>query len=400
MTKVALISCVSMKHDREMAASDLYMSPLFRYSKLLAKEVADKYYILSAKHGLLKPDQPIGPYDLTLKNMSREHRRNWADNVFKDLIQMTNSGDELIFLAGESYREFIVEKLSERGNPMAFPLFKYSIGEQLQWYSGYERNKNILNDLNRFYILLKKLREGLGGEVLLSQADGKRNWPEKGVYFFFESNEFRKTSPFERRVTRIGTHAISKGSKSTLWTRLRTHRGGTNLGGNHRGSIFRLHVGKSIIQSEGLQLPTWGEGQTASKRVKELESELENKVSEWIGGTSILWLNIDDASSSRSDRAFIERNSIGLVSTAERQLDTASKGWLGLHNPHDAIRKSSLWNVNHVDEDYDPRFLDVFEQYVEITLGEISHDGTSIVPEDWLDNRITKGGQLRLFEND
>lgn len=75
---------------------------------------------------------------------------------------------------------------------------------------------------------------------------------QKRSLFLFESGEFRKTEPFESRIVRVGTHAVSEGSSSNLWNRLRTHRGGVELGGNHRGSIFRLHVGKSIIAKRNL----------------------------------------------------------------------------------------------------------------------------------------------------
>jgi hypothetical protein len=43
--------------------------------------------------------------------------------------------DEVVFLAGDTYREFLQGKLDARTNPTATPLNKMAIGEQLQWYS-------------------------------------------------------------------------------------------------------------------------------------------------------------------------------------------------------------------------------------------------------------------------
>jgi hypothetical protein len=35
-----------------------------------------------------------------------------------------------------------------------------------------------------------------------------------------------------------------------------------------------------------------------------------------------------------------------------------------LHSRQETIRKSGLWNTNHVDDRYAPAFLDVLEKYV------------------------------------
>jgi cytoplasmic iron level regulating protein YaaA (DUF328/UPF0246 family) len=51
------------------------------------------------------------------------------------------------------------------------------------------------------------------------------------------------------------------------------------------------------------------------------------------------------------------------------KLDPPSEKWLGNHSPNPAILGSSLWNVNHVEEGYDPSFLDTFERLVEDFIG-------------------------------
>ena len=59
----------------------------------------------------------------------------------------------------------------------------------------------------------------------------------------------------------------------------------------------------------------------------------------------------------------IERNAIALLSGyAESALDPPSPGWLGLHSDRKPVRRSGLWNNRHVDESYDPLFLDVLEE--------------------------------------
>ena len=73
-----------------------------------------------------------------------------------------------------------------------------------------------------------------------------------------------------------------------------------------------------------------------------------------------LWLNIDDEAGPASRRGYIERNAIALLSNyAKPPLDPPSPTWLGRHSDRERVRASGLWNSNHVDEPYDPRFLDL-----------------------------------------
>jgi hypothetical protein len=225
-------------------------------------------------------------------------------------------------------------------------------------------------DVDRFYALLDKLAKGLGGRRDLKDCNGRLDWPERGVYFFFEPGEFL-TDASTPRVVRVGTHALKDGASSTLWGRLRTHRGALDGAGNHRASIFRLHVGNALIaKSNGaIKIPTWGEGQSAPKNVRAKEEHLEKEVSRYIGDMSLLWLSVQDAPGPNSDRAYIERNCIGLLASSDCLADKGSNGWLGDYSPNNAIRTSGLWNVDYVFEKYCPRFLDVFDKYIDITLG-------------------------------
>ena len=98
MAKVGLISCVSMKQNRVADASELYISPLFKKSKEYATKRLDKFFILSAKHGLLKPTDKIHPYDMTLNTMHKEERIEWAEKVFKKLIKVVSKKDEIVLM--------------------------------------------------------------------------------------------------------------------------------------------------------------------------------------------------------------------------------------------------------------------------------------------------------------
>ena len=228
--------------------------------------------------------------------------------------------------------------------------------------------------LTRFYELLDRLEDRLGGVRRLSECTGRMSWPQRGVYFFRETGENRTDTGDGPRVVRVGTHALRAGSGTKLWGRLSQHRGTMNPpGGNHRGSIFRLITGVALIERDGYSYPTWGHGNSASKEIREGERPLEQAVSAAICSMPFLWLAVDDEPESDSLRGYIERNAIALLSNYERTpIDPPSSGWLGHHSDREKVRQSGLWNNNHVDGSYDPAFLDIMGQLIE-RMGATNH---------------------------
>jgi len=228
---------------------------------------------------------------------------------------------------------------------------------------------SVTEDREQFYQILRILDGKIGGKRSLSNCSANMNWPERGMYFFFEKSEHRKNK--DMRVVRVGTHALKRGSCTTLWDRLRQHRGNINGnhpgGGNHRGSIFRLHVGTALISKTGLDMPSWSIGNTASQQIIEQEYQVEKLVSEYICSMPFVWVDIGDLPGPDSMRGYIERNSISLLSNYGKNdfIDKSSSQWLGHYAWSDKIKQSGLWNVNHIDETYDPSFLEILRKFVE-----------------------------------
>jgi hypothetical protein len=210
---------------------------------------------------------------------------------------------------------------------------------------------------------MENLKRKIGGVRKLTECSGRMKWPKRGVYFFYEDGEYRSHTGDGLRVVRVGTHAERLGSASTLWGRLRQHKGSLSGGGNHRGSVFRLLLGEAIISKEKLRFPDWSAGNSAVKTVRQAELPLELRVSEIIGRMNFLWLPIEDEAGPKSLRSFIEQNSIGLLSNHNRAaLDPQSRQWLGHYSPRDRVKNSGLWNQDHVESDYAPTFLDTLER--------------------------------------
>ena len=76
-------------------------------------------------------------------------------------------------------------------------------------------------------------------------------------------------------------------------------------GGNHRGSIFRLHVGTALLTSGDWPeeaRASRGSGNTAKGRLREDEYSVEVAVSQHIGSMPFLWIAVDDETTAWLER--------------------------------------------------------------------------------------------------
>lgn len=99
MRTVALISCCKNKLPYKSKVENLYVSESFKVNMSKSDLILpDVKYVLSAKHGLLKMDDEINPYDVTLNNMSEKDIIAWSNKVF----------DQLTCLEDIPYTKFII----------------------------------------------------------------------------------------------------------------------------------------------------------------------------------------------------------------------------------------------------------------------------------------------------
>lgn len=227
-----------------------------------------------------------------------------------------------------------------------------------------------LADLKQFYDLLDRLEDQADGRRRLACCDGRMDWPDRGVYFFFEDGETRSNNGSGPRVVRTGTHALKRGSQTSLWGRLAQHRGIVKHGGgNHRGSVFRALVGSAIAERiPSLAVESWDRGQSAPRAVRAREHDLECRVSEVIGRMAVLWIEVPDEPAPDSLRGVVERNAIALLSNHDRSaVDPPSDSWLGNWCPRDKVRNSGLWSSKHVGELHEPGFLKELERLIDNT---------------------------------
>jgi Family of unknown function (DUF6884)/GIY-YIG catalytic domain len=134
---IVLIGCVRTKRSAAAPAADLFDSPLFAGRRRYAISTGKPWYILSAKYGLLAPDDVIGPYDLYLPDQSPGYRRAWGEFVVAQLAQLVPNlqGRVIEVHAGAAYVEPLRRPLVARGASVLTPLTHLGLGEQLAWYA-------------------------------------------------------------------------------------------------------------------------------------------------------------------------------------------------------------------------------------------------------------------------
>ncbi len=131
--KVALVSCSSMKLGRHARASDLYASPIFKKSRAWAERYCDDWRILSAKHGLVRPESILEPYDLSLKDMTLEQREDWRNDVGRGLADEYPDGATFVWLAGGLYMGTLRFIPRPGDYDHEEPMRGMQIGERLRW---------------------------------------------------------------------------------------------------------------------------------------------------------------------------------------------------------------------------------------------------------------------------
>lgn len=349
-----VIGCGRDKTSIATAARNLYVSDRFQRSLTVAQKLTAPFAILSAKHGVVDPDRILDPYDLDLSHLSDADQRLWANLAIEQLAKHAE-GRSICILATGPYVSRLVEANRARRQPLKIisPWLKLERPDRLAWLNEAFRMAARIEDLDRLYGWIEAERETgrafTFGDLSVSAV------PKRGVYIFIDPTEcnFRKTGP---RVVRIGTHAVSAGSRASLRGRLRNHLGPASQMGSHRGSIFRLHVGRAMLEAElgHESLPSWGQGQDAGAEIRALEQVHEISVSRYLRRLQVVYLDIDDEPSKDSMRARAEMQLIALFSDTMRPIDLPSSEWLGLKSPVAPIRQSGLWNIRGVGGKYDP----------------------------------------------
>lgn len=103
MANILLVMRGKAKRKTPCYAKDLYLGTPFALKRRLAVRF-DRWYILSAKYGLLEPMRIIAPYDQLLSSEDDpEGWKAWSESTAKALLDVTDEKDVSWSCAGPDY---------------------------------------------------------------------------------------------------------------------------------------------------------------------------------------------------------------------------------------------------------------------------------------------------------
>ena len=263
-----LVTCVKEKLSVPAAARDLYVSPLFKKERAYAERSGQPWYILSAEHGLVAPDEWLAPYERYLPDTPSTFRQAWAMWVVErlDLLAGPLRTKVIEIHAGSAYVDPLRGHLAAKGASILEPLAGLTMGQRLAWYNqappdAKERasapgSVTAHGSTDEFCRQLTDSDAALTPEEFLDRGVVGLNVP--GLYSWW--------------VDAAGAHDLSAGlgqpldsgliyaglagatrwpsgrpSSNTLWSRI----SGMHLGGRHEFSTFRRTLGSILARARG-----------------------------------------------------------------------------------------------------------------------------------------------------
>ena len=264
-----LVTCVKEKLDRPAPARDLYTSALFKKERAYAEHSDLPWFILSAEHGLVAPDEWLAPYERYLPDTPRSYRTAWGGWVVERLEVLAGPlrGRTIEIHAGSSYVASLREPLTAKGARLFEPLNGLTMGQRLAWYdmatpalhaqTAVPKASDVPDgdETRQLCALLSDPRARRSPAALL--ADGSDGLRTPGLYSWWvdEAGAIDLGAGLGMPVTPGLVYAGLAGatrwpsgrrSSNTLWSRIT----GMHLGSNHELSTLRHTLG-AILASAG-----------------------------------------------------------------------------------------------------------------------------------------------------
>jgi hypothetical protein len=121
--RVVLIGSAGETADGPVPVGDLFRSPGFARAREHAVHSRLPWFVLSAKHGLLEPDDVVAPYDLELGDASTVYRSAWGEWVAAQLGERVRlPGATVEVHGGVDFAQPLRQPLARRGAALELPL--------------------------------------------------------------------------------------------------------------------------------------------------------------------------------------------------------------------------------------------------------------------------------------
>jgi len=262
-SSLLLVACVKKKLTAPAAARDLYVSPLFKKEREYAERAGLSWFILSAEHGLVVPDEWLSPYERYLPDTPSSFRRAWGTWVVERLELLTGSldGRTIEAHAGAGYVDALRGPLASKGASVYEPLAGLGMRQRLAWYGAQAGRAEELDTPGDLHAAAEGFCERIAD-------DGAAVNP--GEFIARGPSDLRMPGLYGWRVDSAGAVDLSLGlglsldpgliyaglagatrwpsgrpSTNTLWSRIV----GMHLGGRHEFSTFRRTLGAILANA-------------------------------------------------------------------------------------------------------------------------------------------------------
>jgi hypothetical protein len=255
---IVLVGCSSSKAPTARPAAELFTGPAFTRARDLAATSGKPWYVLSAKFGLLAPDEVVAPYDVYLGKQSARYRSAWGTWVVAQLGERHElSGAVLEVHAGRAYAEPLLAPLAAAGATLVQPLAGLRQGERLAWYGGEPPREHVESEAAETSVpdvsVLLDEQHAMPPAVFL--AAGRAASDQPGLYTWWvdvpgahalSAGLGQRLAPGLIYAGRAGgQRADGRVSSNTLWGRVGT----MHLQGNRDFSTFRLTLTAALRHS-------------------------------------------------------------------------------------------------------------------------------------------------------
>lgn len=121
--RVVLVGSSGGMAGGPVRVADLFRSDGFARARDHAVSSGTPWFVLSAKHGLLEPDDVVAPYDLELGDASTVYRSAWGEWVAAQLGERVQlSGATIEVHGGVDFAQPLRQPLARRGAALELPL--------------------------------------------------------------------------------------------------------------------------------------------------------------------------------------------------------------------------------------------------------------------------------------
>ena len=121
--RVALLGSSGATAGGPTRVADLFQSAGFARARNHVLASGMPWFVLSAKHGLLEPDDVVAPYDLELGNSSTVYRSAWGEWVAAQLGERVQlAGATVEVHGGVDFAQPLRQPLARRGAALELPL--------------------------------------------------------------------------------------------------------------------------------------------------------------------------------------------------------------------------------------------------------------------------------------